>query len=79
MAKQDIIEKIAKALNKIRPMLEQDGGDVEFVDFDEASGVVKVRLQGHCAVCPMAQITLKKGIESAILQDIPEIKTVKAI
>ena len=77
MTKQDIVKKIALALNKIRPMLERDGGDIDFVDFDEEAGVLTVRLQGHCATCPMSQITLKQGIEQIIKQDVPEVKEVK--
>jgi len=76
MDKKNIIDKINIALNKIRPMLQQDGGDVELVDFEEKSGVVKVRLQGHCVGCPMAQMTLKQGIEDELKQAVPEVKKV---
>ena len=78
MKKQDIIKKINLALNKIRPFLQQDGGDVELVGFNENTGVVKVRLQGHCAGCLMAEVTLKNGIERIIKQDVPEVKEIIA-
>ncbi len=67
-------EKVQAVLNKIRPMLQADGGDVELVDVED--GVVKVRLQGACAGCPMSQMTLKNGIERLLKNDIPEVKSV---
>lgn len=69
-------EKVQQALNKIRPMLQADGGDVEFVDV--VDGVVKVRLQGACAGCPMSQMTLKNGIEKLLKEEIPEVKSVES-
>ncbi|MBT8350825.1 MAG: NifU family protein [Deltaproteobacteria bacterium] len=69
-------EKVQQALNKIRPMLQADGGDVEFVDVED--GVVKVRLQGACAGCPMSQMTLKNGIEKLLKEEIPEVKSVES-
>jgi len=69
-------ERIQVVLNKIRPMLQADGGDVEFIDV--ADGVVKVRLQGACAGCPMSQMTLKNGIERLLKQEIPEITSVES-
>lgn len=71
-------EKVEEALNKVRPSLQADGGDVELVDVDE-SGVVKVRLQGACAGCPMSQMTLKMGIEKILKQNIPEIDRVESV
>ena len=67
-------EKVQAVLNKIRPMLQADGGDVELVDVEE--GVVRVHLQGACAGCPMSQMTLKNGIERLLKNDIPEIQSV---
>ena len=67
-------EKIEAALNKIRPMLQADGGNVELIG--EKEGVVTVRLQGACAGCPMSQMTLKNGIEKLLKQEIPGIKSV---
>jgi len=71
-------EKIEAALNKIRPALIADGGNVELVDVD-ASGVVKVKLTGACGGCPMSQMTLKMGIERILKKEIPEIKEVIAL
>lgn len=72
-------EKIKKVLETVRPSLQMDGGDVNFVDFDAKSGVLKVELMGHCAHCPMSSITLKQGIEEEIKKIVPEVKEVKAI
>jgi Fe-S cluster biogenesis protein NfuA len=70
-------ERIEKALDKIRPALQRDGGDVELVDV--ADGVVKVRLKGACGSCPMSQMTLKNGIEQVIKKEIPEIVSVESV
>ncbi len=70
-------EKIENAIQKIRPMLQADGGDVEFVEVE--NGVVKVRLQGACAGCPMSQMTVKNGIEKLLKEEIPEVEAVEAI
>ncbi|MBI5359090.1 MAG: NifU family protein [Planctomycetes bacterium] len=72
-------EKIEQAIAKVRPYLQRDGGDVELVEFDEPNGVVKVRLSGACGGCPMATVTLKQGVERAIKQAVPEVKTVEAV
>jgi len=61
---------------KIRPVLQSHGGDVEFVEFDEQNGVLKVRLQGACGSCPFAQETLRAQVEAVLKRDIPEIKSV---
>ncbi len=71
-------ERVEEALQKIRPALQADGGDVELVDVDE-DGIVQVRLTGACGGCPMSQLTLKMGIERALKKDIPEIKSVEAV
>jgi Fe-S cluster biogenesis protein NfuA len=71
-------EQIEDALNKVRPSLQADGGDVELVDIDE-EGVVKVRLTGACGGCPMSQMTLKMGIEKVLKQNVPEINSVEAV
>ena len=70
-------EKVEKVLEKIRPSLRADGGDVELVDVED--GVVKVRLTGACGGCPMSQMTLKMGIERILKKDIPEIKEVISV
>ena len=69
-------EKVQKALEKIRPMLQADGGDVELVDVE--NGTVKVRLTGACSGCPMSQMTLKNGIERFLKEEIPEIESVES-
>ncbi len=70
-------ERVEEVINKIRPMLQADGGDVELVEIED--GIVKVRLQGACAGCPMSQMTLKNGIERMMKQEIPEIKSVENV
>ncbi len=70
-------EQIEQALKKIKPMLMADGGDVELVEVE--NGVVKVRLQGACAGCPMSQMTLKNGIEKIIKEEVPEVISVEAV
>ena len=71
-------EKIEKALEKVRPMLQADGGDVELVEATD-DGVVKLKLRGACGCCPMSQMTLKMGIEKLLKEEVPEIKEVIAI
>ena len=71
-------EKVQEALNKIRPALQADGGDVELVEASE-DGVIKVRLKGACGGCPMSQMTLKMGIERILKKEVPGIKTVEAV
>ena len=70
-------ERVLEVIEKIRPMLKADGGDVELIDVGE-DGVVKVRLQGACAGCPMSQMTLKNGIERLLKKEIPEVKSVES-
>ena len=72
-------EKVAEVIETIRPALQMDGGDVELVDVDEENGIVKVRLQGACHGCPMAQMTLQMGIENELKSKIPEVKKVVAV
>ncbi|MBQ6096280.1 MAG: NifU family protein [Bacteroidales bacterium] len=76
--KSIIEKKVQNALMQIRPYLQQDGGDVEYVDMTN-EGVVMVRLQGHCGSCPHAMQTLKQGIETAIKRVIPEVKSVERV
>ncbi|MGD0783796.1 MAG: NifU family protein [Candidatus Aminicenantales bacterium] len=71
-------EKIEAALNKIRPQLRLDGGDVQLVEAG-ADGVVKVKLTGACGGCPMSQMTLKMGIERILKKEVPEVKEVIAV
>lgn len=71
-------EKVKEALNSIKPMLQADGGDVELVEVGE-DGIVKVKLVGACGNCPMAQMTLKMGIEKHLKESVPEVKEVVAV
>jgi|TARA_B100001971_G_scaffold191873_1_gene195696 Fe-S cluster biogenesis protein NfuA len=70
-------EKVEASLNKIRPTLVADGGNVELVDVND--GTVKIKLTGACAGCPMSTMTLKMGIERTLKQDLPEVKEVVAV
>jgi len=69
--------KVQEALNKIRPMLQADGGDIELVDV--VGKVVKVKLTGACGCCPMSQMTLQMGVQRAIKEVVPEIEKVEAV
>jgi Fe-S cluster biogenesis protein NfuA len=71
------IERIKSVLEKIRPALQADGGDVELVGVTD--GVVKVRLKGACSGCPMSTMTLKSGIERILRQHVPEVTKVEAV
>jgi Fe-S cluster biogenesis protein NfuA len=71
-------EKIEDALEKVRPALQADGGDVQFIDVDD-DGVVTVKLTGACGGCPMSQMTLKMGIEKALKQSVPEVNRVESV
>ena len=70
-------EKIKEALDQIRPALQADGGDVELIDVTD--GTVKVKLTGACGGCPMATMTLKKGIERILKERVPEVKEVVSV
>jgi len=71
-------EKVEKALEKIRPMLMADGGNVELIEVTD-QGVVKVKLKGACGCCPISQMTLKMGIERILKQEVPEVKEVISV
>jgi Fe-S cluster biogenesis protein NfuA len=70
-------EKIQIAIDRVRPALQADGGDVELVEVKD--GVVSVRLTGACGGCPMATMTLKNGIERVIREEVPEVKEVVSV
>ena len=72
-------EQVQAALDKIRPALQADGGDVEFVEWSGDDGVVKVRLVGACRGCPMSQMTLANGVERVLKEEIPEVTRVEAV
>ena len=71
-------DKVQAALEKIRPTLQKDGGDVVLVDVDD-KGVVKVQLTGACKGCPMSQVTLKNGIEKFLKSEVPGVTTVDSV
>ena len=73
----DMKEKIQIAIDRVRPALQADGGDVELVEVKD--GVVSVRLTGACGGCPMATMTLKNGIERVIMEEVPEVKEVVSV
>jgi len=70
--------RVNDAIEKMRPALQMDGGDIRLIDVNE-SGEVKVSLQGACATCPHAQMTLKMGVEQTLKDQIPEVKTVTSV
>lgn len=73
-----MFEKVQKALETIRPYLMADGGDVELVNVSD-EGIVEVRLTGACSDCPMSQMTLRAGVERALIREIPGIRRVEAV
>ena len=74
---QDVKEQVEKALADVRPALQADGGDIELVDV--VDGVVQVRLQGHCAGCPMSQMTLTHGVERHLKNVVPGVERVENV
>ncbi len=72
--KEDRVEKV---IEELRPSLQADGGDIDFLGVD--NGIVKVRLKGACAGCPMSTMTLKMGVERYLKKKIPEVKSVEAV
>ncbi|HTX18952.1 MAG TPA: NifU family protein [Bacteroidota bacterium] len=71
-------EKILSILEQVRPYLQMDGGDVQLVDISN-DGIVKVRLTGACASCPMSIMTLRAGIERALMREVPEVRRVESV
>lgn len=74
---ESLQQRIQKALDEIRPQIQADGGDIEFVAIDKQT--LKVRLVGHCACCPMSTMTLKQGVETHVKRRVPEITKVEAV
>lgn len=74
----DLLEKVEKALDTIRPYLEADGGDVKILEIDDNQNLV-LELMGNCGSCPMSTMTLKAGVEEAVKREVPEIKSVHAV
>ncbi len=76
MSAQDQIKAV---LDSVRPLIQEDGGDIEFVDYDEEVGIVRVRLMGNCESCPISMMTLKEGIQKRLQSTIPGVTEVTAI
>ena len=74
-----IQEEIANSLEQIRPALQRDGGDVEFVEYETDTGILKVRLMGACRGCPYSQMTLSQGIKKALQQNFPQLTDVVSV
>ncbi|MBX7041624.1 MAG: NifU family protein [Ignavibacteria bacterium] len=71
-------ENVERVLEMVRPFLQQDGGDVELYETCE-DGIVKVRLLGNCKSCPLGMMTLRAGIERALMNEIPSVKRIEAV
>lgn len=71
-------ERVEEVLNKVRPYLQADGGDIELVDITD-DDIIKVKLTGACHGCPMSQMTLRAGVERALMSELPEVKRVEAV
>ena len=77
MSEQEMRAQVEEVLDKLRPFLIRDGGDVDLVDIED--GIVKVRLLGACGSCPSSTITLKAGIERALLEEVPGVKEIEQV
>ncbi|MBP7937102.1 MAG: NifU family protein [Phycisphaerae bacterium] len=75
---ESVKDRVAAVVAKIRPMIQADGGDLEFVNIDQ-DGVVQVRLHGACRGCPSAQMTLKLGVERNLMEHVPEVTEVVCV
>ena len=71
-------QEVEQALARIRPFLQRDGGDIKLIDVTD-DGIVKVQLTGACQGCPMSQMTLKQGVERALMKEVPGVKEVQSI
>lgn len=72
-----VVDQIKEVIDQVRPSLQADGGDVEFISYE--NNIVNVQLQGACGSCPMSTITLKQGIEAAVKKAIPEVISVENV
>lgn len=77
MEENEMFEQVLEVLDKLRPFLLRDGGDCELVDVED--GIVKLRLLGACGTCPSSTITLKAGIERALLEEVPGVLEVEQV
>lgn len=76
--KEELIRKVQNVIEQIKPYLEADGGSISFVELTD-DNVVNVELHGACRSCPMSLMTLKNGVEAAVIKAVPEIKSVEAV
>jgi len=76
--KEEVTKKVQNVIEQIRPYLQQDGGDIEFIELTD-DNIVNVKLLGACGSCPYSTMTLKNGVETAMKKAIPDIKSVEAI
>lgn len=76
--KKELSKKVINIIDQIRPYLQQDGGDIKFIEITD-DNVVNVELLGACGSCPYSTMTLKNGVETAVIKALPEIKSVEAI
>ncbi len=74
----ELLDKVEKALDTIRPYLEADGGNVKILEIDESNNLI-LELLGNCGSCPMSTMTLQAGVEEAIKREVPEIQSVHAV
>jgi Fe-S cluster biogenesis protein NfuA len=74
-----VVEQVQGVIGQIRPLLQADGGDIEFVAMDEETGAVSVRLQGACRGCPSAAMTLKMGVERYLKEKVPQVTEVISV
>jgi len=74
-----LTERVGETIEKIRPAIQADGGDIELVDVDQSTGKVSIRFHGACRGCPMAALTLKMGVEKYLKQQIPEVSEVVSV
>ena len=79
MTKDAVIQSIHSILEEVRPYLKKDGGDIEFVRYEDDIGVVEVRFLGQCAQCPMQMMTLRAGVERWLLAGIPSLKRIEMV
>ncbi len=75
----NIEQRIINSLNSIRKYLQIDGGDVEFVRFEEETSTAEIKLTGNCSNCPLNMMTLRAGIEKVLIRDVPEIRRVEKV
>jgi Fe-S cluster biogenesis protein NfuA len=78
VANEELVTKVKNVIEQIRPYLQADGGDVEYVNITE-DNTVNIRLLGMCGNCPHSRMTLKNGIEAAVIRALPEIKSVESV